>query len=170
MVNMPKTMRVISAPLAGLYCALIRQPIRDVPDIGQRNLPSQRSILNYSAWLWLAGSALLACHGGTARAAEPASQDWTVETGTASFYGRAHQGRRTASGELFDQQALTAAHPWLPFGTRVRVTLLGTTRSVVVVVTDRIYSNRRIMDLSLAAARTLGMVRQGIAAVSLTPG
>ncbi|MBN8872076.1 MAG: septal ring lytic transglycosylase RlpA family protein [Rhodospirillales bacterium] len=91
------------------------------------------------------------------------------ESGTASYYGPQHQGRRTAAGTRFDQAQLTAAHPWLPFGTRVRVTMAATGRSVVVVITDRLYSSRRIVDLSLAAARQLGMIQQGIATVTLAP-
>jgi rare lipoprotein A len=94
---------------------------------------------------------------------------WIGESGTASWYGPQHHGRRTASGQRFDQEALTAAHPWLPFGTKVRVTLGMTGRSIVVVVTDRLYSTRRVVDLSKAAARELGMIARGIATVSLTP-
>ena len=108
--------------------------------------------------LWTAGPA-------AASNAEP----WVAESGTASYYGKAHHGKRTAAGGRFDQKALTAAHPWLPFGTRVRVTLDGTDRSVIVTITDRLYSHTRIVDLSLAAARQLGMIRQGIALVSLSP-
>ena len=124
----------------------------------------------YSQWVSLVAGALLAWHCGTARAqtTEPKSE-WATETGVASYYGRAHQGRRTASGTSFNQEELTAAHPWLPFGTRVRVTLLGTSRSVVVVITDRLYSRRRVIDLSLSAARVLGVVRQGVATVALNP-
>src|ERR1039458_10107590 len=56
----------------------------------------------------------------------PASQAaWVSEAGTASYYGNRHQGKRTASGARFDQRNLTAAHPWLPFGSKVRVTVLG---------------------------------------------
>jgi rare lipoprotein A len=108
-------------------------------------------------------------HSHPTQASHGHSSQWIGETGTASYYGKAHHGRRTAGGTRFDQQALTAAHPWLPFGTRVRVTLDGSDRSVVVVVTDRLYSQRRIVDLSLAAARHLGFLRQGLATVSLTP-
>ena len=57
--------------------------------------------------------------------------------------------------------ALTAAHPWLPFGTKVRVTLAGTSRTVIVTITDRLYSGRRVVDLSVAAARELGMINRG---------
>jgi rare lipoprotein A len=68
----------------------------------------------------IAGCGLLACHAGTARAQSArATEQRVIESGTASYYGRAHQGRRTASGTRFDQKALTAAHPWLPFGTKV---------------------------------------------------
>jgi rare lipoprotein A len=117
-----------------------------------------------------AGSNAIAHRGSTA-AVRAASTDsaWLVETGTASYYGRAHQGRRTADGSRFEPSELTAAHPWLPFGTRIRVTLDGTDRSVVVVVTDRMYSSRRVVDLSLAAAQQLGMIHQGVATVSLSP-
>lgn len=115
-------------------------------------------------------SALLAmslCHAG---AAEPAAQgpEWT-ETGRASFYAKFWQGRRTASGERFDNGALTAAHPWLPFGTRVRVMVEETGREVVVTITDRMFNARRIIDLSQQAARLLGIVRQGTAQVVLVP-
>jgi rare lipoprotein A len=91
------------------------------------------------------------------------------ETGVASYYGPGHHGHRTASGNRFDQRELTAAHPWLPFGTKVRVILASTGRSVVVTITDRLYSNRRIVDLSLAAAQQLGMVRAGVGTVTLLP-
>ncbi len=120
--------------------------------------------------LVLAGACLAGSHG--ARAAHLASQQgaiWPGETGLASYYGSRHQGRRTASGGQFDQKALTAAHPWLPFGTKVRVTAVATGLSVVVIITDRLPSRRRAIDLSLAAARLLGIVRQGLAEVLLTP-
>jgi rare lipoprotein A len=98
------------------------------------------------------------------------SEGWASETGTASYYGFAHQGKRTSAGSRFDMNELTAAHPWLPFGTKVSVTLQATGRSVVVTITDRLYSARRVIDLSMAAARLLGMVRQGVGTVSLSPG
>jgi rare lipoprotein A len=97
------------------------------------------------------------------------SSGWVGEAGTASYYGRWHQGRMAASGVRFDQRALTAAHPWLPFGTRVKVTLAGSARSVVVTITDRLYSDHRIVDLSTAAARQLGMIDAGLAKVTLLP-
>jgi rare lipoprotein A len=92
--------------------------------------------------------------------------------GLASFYAKRRQGRRTASGERFDNNALVAAHPTLPFGTRLRVTNLANNRSVEVRVVDRGPSAARrregyVIDLSRAAARTLGFVRAGRARVRL---
>lgn len=104
-----------------------------------------------------------------AQAPRPHDANWSGEVGTASYYGKAHHGRRTASGERFDQKGLTAAHPWLPFGTRIRVTHAASGRSVVVTVTDRLYSHRRVVDLSVGAAQELGMIRQGVALVQLEP-
>jgi rare lipoprotein A len=88
-----------------------------------------------------------------------------VSQGIASFYT---QGTRTASGEKFDANELTAAHPSLPFGTRLRVTNVATGRSVTVRVNDRgPYVRGRIVDVSYSAARMLGMVGGGVAKVKL---
>lgn len=88
--------------------------------------------------------------------------------GTASYYGKAHHGKRTASGERFNQNALTAAHRTLAFGTRVRVTNLDNGRSVVVRINDRgPFGRGRIIDLSKAAAEQLNMLRTGTAPVRL---
>jgi rare lipoprotein A len=88
------------------------------------------------------------------------------QDGTASYYGADFAGRRTASGERFDPQALTAAHPDLPFGTRVRVTNLENGRSVTVRINDRgPFTGGRIVDVSWGAARELGMLRSGVARV-----
>jgi rare lipoprotein A len=92
-----------------------------------------------------------------------------VETGRASWYGRAHHGQLTASGERFDMNALTAAHPTLPFGTRVRVVNLDNDRHVDVRVNDRGPTiPGRIIDLSYGAARALGAVGTGIIPVRLS--
>jgi peptidoglycan lytic transglycosylase len=91
-----------------------------------------------------------------------------AQVGNASWYGRRHQGKRTASGERYDQYAMTAAHPTLPFGTRLRVTNLENRRSVVVRINDRgPFVDGRVIDLSLAAARTLGIAEEGVAHVRL---
>ena len=88
------------------------------------------------------------------------------EVGLASFYGRKFHGRRTASGEKYDAHAMTCAHPSAPFGTRLRVTDLESGKRVVVRVTDRgPFRRGRIVDLSLAAAKELGMLERGVARV-----
>lgn len=91
------------------------------------------------------------------------------EIGVASWYGRAHQGMRTASGERFDRDGLTAAHPALPFGTRVRVVNLANDRAVIVRITDRGPHDGRAIDLSEAAAREIGMIASGTARVRIEP-
>ena len=88
------------------------------------------------------------------------------QTGTASYYGARHHGKRTASGEPFDQHGLTAAHRQLPFGTRVLVTNLSNNKSVVVRINDRgPHTRGRLIDLSRQAAEQLGMLRSGTAKV-----
>jgi rare lipoprotein A len=84
----------------------------------------------------------------------------------ASWYGPSFHGRRTASGQVFDQERLTAAHKTLPFGTKLRVTNLRNGRSVMVTVNDRgPYVRNRQLDLSLGAARRLGIIQPGTAPV-----
>jgi rare lipoprotein A len=90
------------------------------------------------------------------------------QRGQASWYGPRFNGRRTASGERFDMQELTAAHRTLPFGTMVRVHSLVNGRDVDVRITDRgPYSGNRIIDLSRAAAEELGMLGMGLKEVVL---
>jgi rare lipoprotein A len=92
-----------------------------------------------------------------------------IQSGVASYYGGRHNGRRTSSGRIFNMHEMTAAHATLPFGTKVLVRVPGTDRSVVVTITDRLYSSHRIIDLSEGAAERLGIQRQGLAMVTLTP-
>ena len=90
--------------------------------------------------------------------------------GIASWYGSVFNGRKTASGETFDMNAMTACHPTLPFGSMVRVVNLRNRKSVVVRITDRGdlgSNNGRIIDLSYAAAEQLQMTRAGLAKVSV---
>jgi rare lipoprotein A len=93
----------------------------------------------------------------------------SMMTGNASWYGSVLQGHKTASGEIFDEHLLTAAHRTLPFGTMVQVTDLRNHRSVIVKITDRgqLFADRAI-DLSYAAADQLHMVRDGVHPVRLT--
>lgn len=98
--------------------------------------------------------------------AKPRPEPSYQAQGKASYYASRHHGRRTASGERLNNNALTAAHRELPFGTQVRVTNLSNERSVVVRITDRGPHGRgRLIDLSQAAARQLGMLRAGVATV-----
>jgi rare lipoprotein A len=92
------------------------------------------------------------------------------ESGLASFYAHRFHGRRTASGVRYDMHAMTCAHPTAPFGSRLKVTDVETGRSVVVVVNDRgPFARGRVVDLSLAAAKRLGMVKRGVARVTVEP-
>ena len=92
----------------------------------------------------------------------------SVQVGMASWYGAEFQGSRTASGERFDQHALTAASRSFPIGTHVRVTNLANGRSVVVRVNDcGPFVHGRVLDVSHAAATALGMVGRGTARVRI---
>lgn len=89
-----------------------------------------------------------------------------IERGLASWYGERFQGRRTASGEPFDMNDLTAAHKTLPFGTQVRVRHATTGKEVLVRVNDRgPHVRGRVIDLSRAAAAAIGLVQTGVAPV-----
>ncbi len=91
------------------------------------------------------------------------------EVGRASWYGKKHDGHRTASGTSFDRTDFTAAHRTLKFGTVVRVTNLANHRTVQVRITDRgPHAKGRVIDVSAAAARELGMQRRGTARVRLS--
>jgi rare lipoprotein A len=86
----------------------------------------------------------------------------------ASWYGPGFHGRRTASGEVFDQNALTAAHKSLPFGTRVRITHPVTKRTVLVRINDRgPYIRGREFDLSKGAAEAIGLRQHGVGPVEI---
>jgi rare lipoprotein A len=88
----------------------------------------------------------------------------STEVGMASWYGPS--GRRAADGSVFDSQSLTAAHRTLPIGTTVRVTNLTTNQSVVVRITDRgPFVQGRTLDLSIAAAKAIGVYKMGVAQV-----
>jgi len=104
-----------------------------------------------------------------AKEAAPKPEGPQVEqVGEASWYGPAHQGEETASGDTFDQDKLTAAHPTLPLGTKAVVTNLETGKSVAVTINDRGPSVKgRKIDLSRAAAQKIGMAKQGVAQVKI---
>lgn len=86
---------------------------------------------------------------------------WSQQ-GEISYYAEKFHGRRTASGKRFDKNAFTAAHRSLPFGTKVEVTNLANGKTVIVEINDRgPYSEDRILDLSPAAARKIGLIGRG---------
>jgi len=92
----------------------------------------------------------------------------TVVEGVASWYGPGYDGKKTSSGEVFDQDALTAAHAYWAFGTRVKVTFPATGRSVVVRINDRFPSHKgRAIDLSRGAAKAIGLIGPGTGPVRL---
>lgn len=120
-----------------------------------------------AAWAVLFGMPVQVVRADTADVAALASAVergvTLVQEGVVSWYGAAFHDRPTASGELFDSNAFTMAHPTLPFGTQVRVTNLRNGRSVVVRVNDRgPHVGQRIADLSKAAAAQLGFLSRGL--------
>jgi rare lipoprotein A len=97
-------------------------------------------------------------------------EDFTGEimTGTASYYADKFHGKKTASGEIYDQDDFTAAHRTLPFGTKVLVTNLENNKSVIVRINDRgPYKKSRLIDVSRAAAEELDMIQSGIVEVEV---
>lgn len=99
---------------------------------------------------------------------KPASSKGFVEYGIASWYGSKWHGKRTASGEIYNMYAYTAAHRTLPFNTYVLVTNLSNGKSVVVRINDRgPFKRGRIIDLSYAAAKKIGIISSGTAKVRL---
>ncbi len=91
-----------------------------------------------------------------------------AQNGLASWYGSRFDGRKTASGQIFSKHALTAAHRTLPFGTIVRVTNRNNGRQVIVTINDRgPHRKGRIIDLSEAAAKRIGLLKTGLAPVRI---
>ncbi len=92
----------------------------------------------------------------------------TIEEGVASYYGRLFHNRKTANGEVFDMNGMTAAHKHLPFGTQLRVTNKVNGKEVIVRINDRLPKNsKRTIDLSRGAAQKLGMIKMGLVPVKL---
>ncbi|KEO73439.1 septal ring lytic transglycosylase RlpA family protein [Anditalea andensis] len=123
---------------------------------------------------WILFSCILCLILGTQSVSEASTsfheQDTllTIQKGTASFYGKLFHKKKTASGETFDMNEMTAAHKHLPFGTRIKVTNLTNGKQVIVKVNDRLPpSSSRVIDLSRGAARQLEMIGDGLAPVKL---
>lgn len=116
----------------------------------------------------IAGALLLAIQPTMGPALAERERDTYVERGQASWYGPGFHGEETASGAVFDQTELTAAHPKLPFGTEVTVTNLENGRQVKVEINDRgPYADDRIIDLSREAGRKLDIISDGTAEVRI---
>lgn len=127
---------------------------------------ARRAALAMGALLLASGCARVGTPGA-ASAAIP-REGWTQE-GVASWYGEDYHGRLTASGEVYDMEAMTAAHRTLPFGTVVRVENRANGRNAEVRITDRgPFIGGRIIDLSRRAARELGMLESGVANARIT--
>ena len=91
-----------------------------------------------------------------------------AEEGIASYYSDVFQGKKTASGELYDRNKLTGAHKTLAFGTKVKITDLENGKSVIVIITDRgPQSKKRMVDLSYAAAEQIDLINAGISKVRM---
>ncbi|HZP87248.1 MAG TPA: septal ring lytic transglycosylase RlpA family protein [Burkholderiales bacterium] len=102
--------------------------------------------------------------------AQPAASAGAAETGLAAVYSDKLHGRKTASGQIYDRNKLTAAHKTLAFGTKVKVTNNKNQKSVVVRINDRGPTQvGRVLDLSPRAARALGISKRGMAAVTVEP-
>jgi rare lipoprotein A len=134
-------------------------------------------------WGYIIGVTVLGCIAGCSlkhepgplppaspahKKATPAGKSKTTQVGMASWYGPGFHGQETASGETFDQHALTAAHRALPLGTEATVTNLETGQSVTVKINDRgPYVPGRHLDLSKAAAQQIGLIKQGVGKVKI---
>ncbi len=119
-------------------------------------------------FVFLFGLLFMACSSHPRYHAGPKPTQGFRREGIASYYGPKFHGRKTSSGEVFDMNALTAAHNTLPFGTLVKVTNLSNGLSVIVRINDRgPFMKNRIIDLSYEAARRIGMLGPGTAKVRL---
>lgn len=149
-----------------------RGPEGDKTEMESFVLPLRRRLAALAALavLLLAALSLLPGCGRRNRAPAPPaapSPGWT-ETGIASWYGNPYHGRKTSSGEVFDMNQMTAAHRTLPLGAIVKVTNLDNRRTVAVRINDRgPFVEGRIIDLSRAAAREIGLLGPGIAKVRI---
>jgi len=126
--------------------------------------------LPLSRAVWIAVALIAVALTAVAASVRHSPRARPVQTGLASYYGPGFHGQETASGEIFDQRKMTAAHRTLPLGTVVRVTNLENGRRVDLRVTDRgpygrNYRKGTIIDVSKGAARRLGFIRDGLVRV-----
>jgi rare lipoprotein A len=143
-----------------------RKVVHHLQDLPMARLPMPR--LRVASLAGLSLLLALAVHLGCSSVRQPAAAPQVIESGRASWYGPKFHGRRTANGERYDMHQLTAAHPTLPFGTLLEVRNLDNGRVCLVRVNDRgPFAKGRILDVSFAAAKELGMVGPGTARVEL---
>jgi rare lipoprotein A (peptidoglycan hydrolase) len=177
----PSSRRMFPGVLASMLLAapLLATHIHPAAaDPAEAGFPRKAQGLEYRRPAQLRSQRAAARHVAVARRRAPAAPSTVAfiddagawhQSGVASWYGGPRwQGRPTASGTRYDQDALTAAHATLPLGSRVRVTLAGSERSVVVTITDRPGTRNIVIDLSRGAARALGILDRGIARVMLS--
>lgn len=144
-----------------------REGARISGDYSVSSRVDSRSVVRFRSLALIVGVALAAC-SGTASKAEPAhAQVRGEESGLASYYSNSLAGHKTANGEKYDPTLLTAAHRSLPFGTIVEVTRPDG-RTVRVRINDRgPFSKGRVIDLSLKAAEEIGLLKEGVAKVTV---
>jgi rare lipoprotein A len=119
-----------------------------------------------TCWLLLQSQATLFAQDTVA--VKPVKAKSKIQYGIASYYSNKFNGRKTANGEIFSQQKLTAAHNSLPLGTYVKVTNLRNKKTVVVKINDRLHArNKRLIDLTRAAAQKLGFIKSGLTRVKV---
>jgi rare lipoprotein A len=138
-------------------------------NISTRHTPCRAIIASQVALMMIL--VLSACNRDTSagkKHPDTASKPSFEQKGEASWYGPGFHGEETASGETFNQNKMTAAHPTLPLGSKAEVTNLETGKSVEVIINDRgPYANNRVIDLSKAAAKKIGMTKDGTAEVAI---
>ena len=152
-------------PVTGTMTGIVAGPVTGpgtVPGTGPVTAQGTGPVTSWAA-------SVHAAFARQAREARHVARRTFIETGLASWYGRAFAGKTTSSGDRFNPMQLTCAHRTLPLGTRVLVTSQSTGRSVVVTVNDRgpYAGHDRIIDLSRAAAARLGMVQEGLNHVTI---
>ncbi len=152
---------------------VVREPVPDPVTLGEgpagvmtSEMAQRLDSLRQADSLRVAGALAEAARKKQTQAAQARGAD--AGSGLASYYGTELEGEPTASGEGFNPAALTAAHRTLPFGSRVRVTNVRNGKSVIVRINDRgPFSGNRVIDLSHAAARSIGMLKRGTARVRI---
>jgi rare lipoprotein A len=168
--NLLITARVLTAYFFLKFpSGIIALSMRQAKNLTHREQPLLPSLMRTHTVLLFSLLLVTACSVPPARVRVPyPSAGRATQTGIASWYGPGFHGQRTASGTVYNQYELTAAHPTLPLGTRVVVTNLNNGSSVEVAINDRgPYAKARIIDLSHAAADAIGMIGPGTAPVRI---